>query len=143
MYELRAATPDDYEFLYDLLVATMKEYVRQIWGWEETEQRERFRTRFAPEKFEIVVVEGQNVGAVSVERRPTELFLSEIQIQPAFQRRRLGTAIIQDLIHEAGRQALPVGLQVLKINPARGLYDRLGFAVTGETDTHYLMSRPV
>ena len=37
---------------------------------------------------------------------------------------------------------MPVELQVLKVNPARRLYGRLGFQVTGETETHYLMQRP-
>src|SRR5207248_4890163 len=32
-----------------------------------------------------------------------------------------------------------VGLQVLKVNPARSLYKRLGFLTTGQTATHYLM----
>jgi ribosomal protein S18 acetylase RimI-like enzyme len=32
-----------------------------------------------------------------------------------------------------------VTLQVLKVNPARRLYERLGFRVTGETPTHFLM----
>jgi hypothetical protein len=31
---------------------------------------------------------------------------------------------------------------VLKVNPAKRLYERLGLAVIGETDTHYLMRRP-
>lgn len=37
---------------------------------------------------------------------------------------------------------LSVRLRVLKANPrAAALYERLGFAVTGETDTHVLMER--
>jgi ribosomal protein S18 acetylase RimI-like enzyme len=34
---------------------------------------------------------------------------------------------------------LPAALQVLKTNPAKQLYERLGFQVTGETASHYLM----
>ena len=30
-------------------------------------------------------------------------------------------------------------ITVLKVNPARRLYERLGFAIVGETETHYLM----
>jgi ribosomal protein S18 acetylase RimI-like enzyme len=36
---------------------------------------------------------------------------------------------------------LPVSLRVLKINPARQLYLRLGFSVIGETETHYWMRK--
>jgi hypothetical protein len=31
---------------------------------------------------------------------------------------------------------------VLKVNPARRLYERLGLVIVGATDTHYLMRRP-
>ncbi len=44
---------------------------------------------------------------------------------------------------DADLRRLPVRLQVIKGNPARNLYERLGFTVTGETDTHLLMLRPV
>jgi RimJ/RimL family protein N-acetyltransferase len=35
---LRQATRQDRDFLYDLLKATMREYVAQIWGWDEGRQ---------------------------------------------------------------------------------------------------------
>jgi ribosomal protein S18 acetylase RimI-like enzyme len=34
-------------------------------------------------------------------------------------------------------------LTILKVNPARRLYERLGFTVVGETETHFrLEARP-
>jgi ribosomal protein S18 acetylase RimI-like enzyme len=69
------------------------------------------------------------------------LFLAYVAILPAFQGRGVGTAIVRDLVEEARAQDLPVTLQVLKENPgARRLYERLGFAVTGENETSHLMS---
>jgi ribosomal protein S18 acetylase RimI-like enzyme len=38
-------------------------------------------------------------------------------------------------------QARPIVLTVLKNNPARRLYERLGFAVIGETDMKYMLRR--
>ncbi len=32
-------------------------------------------------------------------------------------------------------------LQVLKVNPSRRLYERLGFSETGATDTHIILER--
>jgi hypothetical protein len=37
------------------------------------------------------------------------------------------------------RAAVPTVLQVLKVNPARQLYERLGFRRVGETATHFKM----
>jgi ribosomal protein S18 acetylase RimI-like enzyme len=46
---------------------------------------------------------------------------------------------------EAFDRGIPIALQVLRSNhPAKRLYERLGFEVTGETETHYLMqARPL
>jgi len=45
------------------------------------------------------------------------------------------------LLAEADQRGKPVALRVLKVNiRARDLYQRLGFGVTGETDTHYIMA---
>jgi ribosomal protein S18 acetylase RimI-like enzyme len=79
------------------------------------------------------------VGVLQVKRTEAEVVLQNIRIAPAWQRRGLGTAIIQDILGEARYDGLPVALRVLKVNPARRLYERLGFAVTGETPTHYKM----
>lgn len=40
---------------------------------------------------------------------------------------------------EAAATQRPLGLQVMKGNPARRLYERLGFRQAGESDTHYAM----
>jgi ribosomal protein S18 acetylase RimI-like enzyme len=58
---------------------------------------------------------------------------------PDWQNRGLGTTIIQDVIDRLRAPGIPVRLQVLKVNPARRLYERLGFEIYDESDTHYLM----
>ncbi len=42
-------------------------------------------------------------------------------------------------VAQARAEGVPVALQVLKVNPARHLYERLGFSVVGETAMHCLM----
>ena len=142
MYNLRPATPDDYDFLYDLLVATMKEYVDALWGWEDAYQQQRFRNKFIPQQYQIITVDQRDVGAMAVERDDAQWFLAEIQILPAHQNDGIGTLVIEDLVRQARQQDLPTALQVLKINPARRLYERLGFYQSGETETHIQMLCP-
>jgi ribosomal protein S18 acetylase RimI-like enzyme len=138
-YRLRAATDRDAAFIYRLRVAGLREYVAQVWGWDEPFQAARFREHFDPAHYQVVVVDGLDVGAVAVEWRAGEVFLADIEIQPQLRGRGLGTAIVGAVLAEAGRRELPAALQVLKVNPARRLYERLGFRVVGETPTHYLM----
>ena len=77
------------------------------------------------------------------EQRDDLVFLGVIEIAPDHQSRGIGTKLVQGLLNEADSRGVPVELQVLKVNhPARRFYERLEFAVIGETQTHYLMRRP-
>jgi ribosomal protein S18 acetylase RimI-like enzyme len=137
---LRQATGADYTFLYHLHRATLKDYVTQTWGWDEEVQATMFKERFDPARYQIVVVEGRDVGALVMEQHTDALVLANIYILPEYQGHGLGTAVIKAILEQAGREKVPVTLRVLKVNPARHLYERLGFLITGETETHYLMS---
>ena len=43
------------------------------------------------------------------------------------------------LLSQAASRGLPARLQIYKSNPARKLYERLGFGVESETDHHVVM----
>jgi ribosomal protein S18 acetylase RimI-like enzyme len=138
-HSLRAATHRDAAFIYGLRVAGLREYVAQTWGWDDAVQAARFRAHFDPARYQVIVADGLNVGALAVEWRAGEVFLADIEVVPAWRGRGLGTAIVGAVLAEARRRRLPAALQVLKGNPARRLYERLGFRIVGETPTHYLM----
>ena len=141
-YQLRQATDADDDFLYRLHVAAMGDLVARVWGWDDAWQERFFADHFDPAPARIVVVGGQDVGVIAVEWGAADAFLSNIEILPEYQGRGLGAALVRGVIAEAEARHLPVRLRVLKINPARRLYERLGFAVAGETETHYEMVRP-
>lgn len=139
LFTLRPATNADYSFLRELHRQTMKRYVEQTWGWNDAEQERMFRERFNPAKLRIIVYDGQDVGMVSVGADAEATWIANIQVLPEHQRNGLGTAVIESVLAEARAKRQPVNLTVLKVNPARGLYERLGFRVIGETATHYEM----
>ena len=136
---LRPATVADYDFLFHVLKATMRDYVDQTWGWRESEQQARFADEFTPEHDRIIVLAGVDIGVLAVEHRADEVFIDKLYILPAYQRRGIGTRLIRDVLAEASREGLPVRLRVLKVNPARRLYERLGFVVVDQTDPSYVM----
>jgi len=137
--KLRPTTPEDAEFLYQLLKATMREYVDQTWGWDEDWQRAYFEMRFDPAKNQIIVLDNHDIGVIATEKSEDEILLSSLYILPEYQGRGIGTRLIKELLARAFRDGLAVGLRVLKVNPARRLYERLGFVVVEEKDTHYYM----
>lgn len=55
------------------------------------------------------------------------------------QRRGIATQEMQHLIAEAAQRHIKVRLKVVKIDPARRLYERLGFQITGEDDRKLYM----
>jgi ribosomal protein S18 acetylase RimI-like enzyme len=138
-YQLRPATDNDYDFFCRLQIAAMKEYVIQTYGWDDAVQERYLRRKFARREHQIIVVDGHDVGVLEVNRTEDAMVLVNIQIMPEYQRRGLGTAVIRDVLADASRQGLPSALWVMKVNPARELYERLGFEIVEETDTHYKM----
>jgi ribosomal protein S18 acetylase RimI-like enzyme len=138
-WTLRPATDADRAFCWQLHVRTMRAYVEATWGWDEADQRARFDAAFDPAALRIVELDGVTAGALKVDMNGVPVRLLSIAIAPSQQRRGLGAALIGHVIREA--DGAPVWLQVLKVNPARSLYERLGFVVSGETPTHWQMLR--
>ncbi|HLY27838.1 MAG TPA: GNAT family N-acetyltransferase, partial [Aggregatilineales bacterium] len=98
---LRAATEADTTFLYDLHVKAMKAAVEKTWGWDEDFQMAYFRQHFTTDNTDLILVGDVSVGKLICQRDPQRIYLAEIEILPEYQRKGLGTAIIQALIDEA------------------------------------------
>jgi ribosomal protein S18 acetylase RimI-like enzyme len=137
--DLRPATAEDYEFAYRVHRAALRESVEQTYGWDEAWQEAYFREHFDAARRQIIRCDDVAVGVFSVEDRGDSLFLGLIAILPEYQGRGIGTTLVRRLQRRAEEEGVPVTLQVLKVNRARELYERLGFVLTGETDTHYQM----
>jgi ribosomal protein S18 acetylase RimI-like enzyme len=137
---LRQATIEDSEFVFFVKKAALGEYIAETWGWDETFQREFHAKDYEPEKTQIILYRGQNVGWILIGESDFEFDLHEIYILPEYQSLGIGSHLIRLLLADAERRRKPVKLQVLKVNPrARRLYESLGFRLIGETDKHYLM----
>jgi ribosomal protein S18 acetylase RimI-like enzyme len=138
-YTLRPVIESDRAWLRALHHAAIRDAVEAMWGWDEQVQDELFEKGFTPEHQSIVHMDGQDVGVIGVTRRPSEYFLDNVQIVPAYQGRGIGSALIRELQDRAERAGVPIGLQVILSNRARSLYERLGFVVTHQSETHYVM----
>ncbi|RFB01451.1 GNAT family N-acetyltransferase [Parvularcula marina] len=145
-YILLPARPDDAEFANGLLKQTMDNYVRATWDDEADIAAYYVRNAFEGRAEDTLVLyrqgkEGREpVGAVTAHAHlisdgEKAIDLGEIHLLPSVQGQGLGQAIISEIIAKAA--PLPVTLMVLEANPARHLYERLGFIVDrpGEGDT--------
>lgn len=148
---LRAAGPQDCEFLLRLYTSTREEEMA-AWGWTAA-QREAFlqmqfvaRERFYDAAYpaaerQIILLREAPAGAMIVFRNSAEIRLVDIALLPEQRNRGTGAKLIGELIREASGAGLPLKLTVLRANPAARLYARLGFERTGEDAMYLHMER--
>jgi ribosomal protein S18 acetylase RimI-like enzyme len=123
-YRLRPATDADYSYCYHLTQRNMGELFRRHWGgWIAAE----FRKGFVAENISMVIIAGKRAGFLSVAKEPAALYIDNIQLSPAWQGRGIGTALLKRLLAE--HSGVSIRLTTFEDNPAKRLYERLGFVV--------------
>lgn len=136
--ELREVTEEDFDWLYNLRVQTMSKYIIESGDvFAEAHQSARVRKEF--ESIKIVRVNGQDIGMFKVLRQMDKWEIVQIQLLPKYQNLGIGTGLIQSLLTESAAKNVPVFLSVLKVNPAKHLYEKLGFRVVQEKEKSYRM----
>ena len=134
----RPATEADIPFLLELRQRTMSEHQRAS-GIQPSERERRERVLASFESAEIILLAGAPVGLLKVVRDPGSWDLLQIQIVPEKQRKGFGSTIVGKLLDDAKQAHVSVSLSVLRANPARHLYERLGFRIVGQNDHAYDM----
>jgi len=69
------------------------------------------------------------------------IFIAQLYLEEPFQRQGIGSRVLRTVIDEVTHDDKAVTLGVVKINPARRLYERLGFRVTHEDKYKFYMRR--
>ena len=138
-YCLQKVTPLDYPFLWQLNREVFKNYIEELWGWEDKKQQELFKRRMERDSDKsLIIVDHQPVGYLELIHMEQSLHIVNILLLPTHQGRGIGRTIIQDILLEASSADLHVRLQVFKINHrALKLYQDLKFTIIGESDTHW------
>ena len=138
----RTARPTDSEFVFTTKEAAFREYVEQVWGWDDSDQRELNDRRFGSQDVRIIRSGEVDVGFMATSRSFNTLKVDQLYILPEYQGRGIGSACMTGIMEEAEIEQRSIGLQVLKVN-VRGIafYRRLGFAVVGESATHLQLKK--
>jgi ribosomal protein S18 acetylase RimI-like enzyme len=131
---LRPCRAQDFTFARALYFETMRWAIERLFGWDQAHQEESFAGWFQPDEVSIITADGTDVGWIQQRTDRDAIFLGSIYVIPAMQRKGIGTHVIRTLIDLAGSRSQAVTLAVMKINPALGLYERLGFRITSEDE---------
>ena len=140
---LRAANKNDAQLFYKVIKETMRGFIIATWGaWDEPRvQRESSEDCLSPHA-SVVLVEDAEVGVLWIEETPTHLQVRQIYLLSAYQRCGVGTQLMQEILTRAKELEKPVCLRVLRVNPAKQFYEKLGFAVIQEEAEFFYMQYP-
>jgi ribosomal protein S18 acetylase RimI-like enzyme len=123
----------------------MRRSVEETFGpWIPEVQKEIIGKSFDPNTHQIVTVNGAMAGILALEMHDSHLQLEKLYLLPSFQRRRIGSQLVKQLIRSASVSKKPIRLRVLAANSgARRFYERLDFVATEVTPERVFMEHRV
>jgi ribosomal protein S18 acetylase RimI-like enzyme len=141
----------DREFLVELYGSVREPELAHV-PWGDAARRAFIEQQFAAQDahyrghypgatLDVIEVDGEPAGRLYVHRGPSDIRIMDIALAPEYRGRGIGSALLRSLIAEedAGGRSLSIHVEVN--NPARRLYERLGFRPAGEHGVYVLMKR--
>jgi ribosomal protein S18 acetylase RimI-like enzyme len=110
-------------------------------GIPQSSADQEAKVRWHFECTEIFESPGESVGMLKVLRAPQEWRLIQIQILASHRGSGIGRSLVDMVVKEAKAERVSLSLSVLKVSPARRLYERAGFVVTSENENVFHMHR--
>ena len=142
--------PDDLVFLYQVYASSRAEEMALLVDWDDAQKEEFLRFQFKAQhthyqehypnaRYDLIMQNGEAIGRLYIERMENEIRLMDIALLPQYRNQGIGRALMQDVLDEARDTGKFVSLHVEEVNPARRLYERMGFLVKGDVSFYKLM----
>lgn len=135
---LRPATSEDEPFLLNLFATTRSDELafmnvdenqkRAFIAMQFNAQSQQYLMSYPDANHSIILWDEVPIGRLIVDRGEREFKLVDIALLPAHRSAGIGTHLIEELLLEATAARKPVRLNVWHSNPARNLYQRMGFS---------------
>ena len=143
-YSLCPVEDTDLPLWLETKKACYKRYVDQYYGgWIEAQQiqlnTKTFHNASKLTYFRKIVLNNRTVGFLGYDEKSDRIDSITIHMLEEARNHGVGSAFLNQIIALCGNTGKHASLKVFKTNPARRLYERNGFKVYGETDSHYLM----
>lgn len=150
---LRPAGDDDRGLIASIYAATREEELRRVaWtaeqrraftDWQSRQQEAHYALHYPAAERLVIERGGEGVGRIYVDTTSKEVRLMEVTLLPSWRNRGIGTLLTRLLLDHADALGRPVSLHVEPFNPAKRMYERLGFAVVETRGLYEFMVRPV
>ncbi len=138
---LKPASSRDYAFALHLYLTGMQPLTAELMAWDPEKQIESFARNWNPTNTRIIFIGSRRVGWIQIDETSSEVVLQQLFVASDHQRRGIASRVLKLLVPAWNASGKPVNLTVLRNNPARRLYERFGFAVTGTDGVKLRMSR--
>jgi ribosomal protein S18 acetylase RimI-like enzyme len=146
---LRPETAADEPFLYELY-ATTRDYEMIHVPWDDLQkqaflrqqceaQLKHYRQHYYDAEFQIIELDGRPIGRIYVHRSPKYICLMDIALLREYRGRGIGGGLTSELLRQAQADGKIVSLHVEHMNPARHLYERLGFQLVEDKGIYWKM----
>ena len=139
--EFRQCKYNDIDFILKLKELCLKLYVEKIYGWDFNIQKEKTIQELERhiDDIKIIMVNEQDIGITTFYEEDDVYIVGLIMIHPKYQNQGIATNIIKNYINIANDENKKIIIKTYKENPARRLYERLGFVKCNEDNTHVHM----
>lgn len=139
--EFRNCEYNDLEFILHLKELCFKWYIEVIYGWDINIQKELTKKELEEHinDMKIITLDNKDIGITTFYEENNAFVVGMIMIDPNYQRLGIATNIIKEYISIAKNKNKKIILKTYKENPARKLYERLGFKIYNEDKTHVHM----
>ena len=97
---LRKAHASDSEFAFMVKEAAFREYVEQVWGWDDNYQRGLHDRRFAAQDVRIIQFRGIDVGFLATSSTSDALKVNQLFILPEYQGIGIGSACMRRIVDD-------------------------------------------
>lgn len=147
---LRSVRDSDYSFM-ESLYRTTREAELAMTPFNEQQktlfiqqqfsaQTQHYQSHYCSDHFCIIEIDGRPSGRFFIDYWSNEIRVVDIAILPEYQDSGAGSYLLQNIIEEGNEKGLPVRIHVEQNNPAKKLYERLGFKeVSRFNDVYVLM----
>lgn len=136
---LRPITADDETFLLRLFASTREEFsflnpteLEALVTMQFKLRHQQYRNGYPNAEDKLIMTGEQPIGRMFIDDGEVDLTLIDIALLPEHRGKGIGRELLTELLRYAASVSKPVRLHVLKTNPARKLYGRLGFREVGE-----------
>ncbi|MFL0801139.1 MAG: GNAT family N-acetyltransferase [Agarilytica sp.] len=102
-------------------------------------QTQHYIQHYCTDAFNIIEFDGEPIGRFFVDYWEKEIRVVDIALMPSYRGRGLGTYLFNQLFKQAKQCRQDVTIHVEHNNPAKKLYERLGFSLKNKTNDIYLL----